>query len=131
MDRLPAGARTRTHSLTHTYTHTHIHTLTHSHTHSFSLSELIHAEVTAAWLSAVPSQRGGKCSGRMRRCEWDGGRRGEGGVLSAVWEDERERSERRAGNLHTHTHTDRRAGRQTRNHVFIRAGSLRLGVHAH
>lgn len=130
MDRLPAGARTRTHSLTHSLTlpHTHIHTLTHSHTHSFSLSELIHAEVTAAWLSAVPSQRGGKCSGRMGRCGWDGGRR-EGGVLSAVWEDERERSERRAGNLHTHT--DRRAGRQTRNHVFIRAGSPGLAVHAH
>lgn len=97
-----AGGCAHTHSLTHTYTHTYIYT--HSHTHSFSLSELIHAEVTAAWLSAVPSQRGGKCSGRMRRCEWDGGRRGEGGVLSAVWEDERERSERRAGNLHTHTH---------------------------
>lgn len=105
MDRLPADARTRTHSLTHTFTQTHTHI--HSLTHSFSLSELIHSEVTAAWLSAVPSQGEGKCSGRRkrtrrwRRWRWGGGRRGEG-VLSAVWEDERERSERRAANLLTH-----------------------------
>lgn len=128
-----AGGCAHTHSLTHSLslirTHTDTLTLPPPLTHSLPLSERIHVEVTAAWLSAIPGSVAKETCSRRWRCGWGRCRRVEK-VCCVVREDEEEIGVTERLETFTHTLTDKQ-GRQTRNHVVTRAGSPRLCVHAH